>query len=171
MTAAFVGGMIVLAALSGGVLQMLAVRLQHNQSRLQTLGERINAELPQLQCAECGYAGCRPYAEAIAREEVGIDLCPPGGAETARRLATLLNVDAPPMTTAPPRLLAFIREEDCVGCALCLPVCPTDAIIGSQRHSHTVVAADCVGCALCLPPCPVDCIEMRPPAEWAMKDA
>ena len=120
----------------------------------------IDAALPQLQCGECGYPGCRPYAEAIAANKAAINLCPPGGQETADALARIVNIDAPPMPAAPPQKIARIRAEDCVGCALCLPACPTDAIIGAPQKEHIVLTEHCVGCALCLPPCPADCIEM-----------
>ena len=148
------------AALAGVVLHSLSRRLEAPRGRLDGLIERINGELPQLQCGECGYPGCRPYAAAVAREEVGIGDCPPGGTETVKRLAVLLNLPSPSLAPPPPRRIAFIRADDCVGCALCLPVCPTDAIVGAARRVHTVIEADCVGCGLCLPPCPVDCIDM-----------
>lgn len=150
-----------LALLAGGALGLLHQRAAAGNAT-KTLSTAINAVLPQLQCAECGYAGCRPYAEAIAAHEAPINLCPPGGTETAAQLAHLLNTELPPMAKAPPRPLAFIRADNCVGCGLCLPVCPTDAIIGAPGHDHTVIAENCVGCGLCLPPCPTDCIELNP---------
>ena len=152
------------AACIGGVLHALSARAARRTGGLDALTERINRELPQLQCGECGYPGCRPYAAAVAREEAGIDLCPPGGRETLDRLAVLLNADAPPLPPSPAPRVAVIREAECVGCALCLQVCPTDAIVGAPRFAHTVRTEDCVGCGLCLPPCPVDCIELIPVA-------
>ena len=152
--------LVLLAAAAGAGLGGLAQRLARQPGAAARLVERINAELPQLQCGDCGYPGCRPYAAAIANGEAGITLCPPGGSGTTKRLAALLNVAPPPMPQAPPPRLAVIDQETCVGCALCLPACPTDAIIGAPRHAHVVIAAECVGCALCLPPCPVDCIRM-----------
>ena len=59
---------------------------------------------------------------------------------------------------APP--IAVIDEQTCIGCTLCIEVCPVDAIVGAAKHMHTVIAAECTGCKLCLPPCPVDCIAM-----------
>jgi Na+-translocating ferredoxin:NAD+ oxidoreductase subunit B len=130
------------------------------------LVEQIDAVLPQTQCTRCGFAACRPYAEAIAAGSADINQCPPGGEVTIRALARLLGRIEKPLNPvngvvrAP--TVAFIDEARCIGCAKCLPACPVDAIVGAQRFMHTVVAELCTGCDLCLPPCPVDCIELRP---------
>jgi Na+-translocating ferredoxin:NAD+ oxidoreductase subunit B len=131
----------------------------------------IDALLPQTQCTRCGYGGCRPYAEAIARGEADINQCPPGGAATIGALAALLGRAPLPLNPAngleSPELVAQIDEEVCIGCARCLPPCPVDAIVGAQRRMHTVVLALCTGCELCVAPCPVDCIAMVPRASLA----
>ena len=130
-----------------------------------TLLERIEAALPQTQCRQCGYAGCRPYAEAIAAGRAGINRCPPGGEETVRELSQLTGAAVQPLdpscgVTQPPAV-AVIAEADCIGCTLCLRACPVDAIAGASTRMHTVIAAECTGCGLCIPPCPVDCIALR----------
>lgn len=126
----------------------------------------IDRLLPQTQCTRCGYTGCLPYAEAIARGEADINRCPPGGTETILALAELTGREARPLdrdvgTEAAP-MVAFIDEELCIGCTKCLPPCPVDAIVGAPRRMHTVVAELCTGCELCVAPCPVDCIRMIP---------
>src|SRR5438552_5442865 len=128
---------------------------------------RIDAVLPQTQCRRCGYAGCEPYAAAIARGEAEINRCPPGGDEVIRLLAALtqrpvrqLADDLAPVSAS---ALAVIDETRCIGCTLCLQACPVDAIVGAAKLMHTVIAEECTGCELCLPPCPVDCIVMQPP--------
>jgi electron transport complex protein RnfB len=130
--------------------------------------EAIDALLPQTQCTRCGYQGCRPYAEAIAHGDAGINQCPPGGAPTIARLAALLQRDPLPLNPANgvegPPLVALIDEATCIGCAKCLPPCPVDAIIGARKQMHTVIATLCTGCELCIAPCPVDCIAMVPRA-------
>ena len=151
-----------LAALLGALLQAASTRASRGDGE-KILAAKLDSHLPQLQCAQCGFPGCRPYAEAVARGESPVDLCPPGGAETAARLAETMNLPAPAMPPPAAPMVAFIREDDCVGCALCLPACPVDAIVGAHRGAHAVLENDCVGCELCLPPCPTDCIEMRPP--------
>lgn len=127
--------------------------------------DRIDALLPQTQCAQCGYPGCRPYAEAIAQGEA-INKCPPGGEATLGRLAELLGREAAALDASvgveQPRRVAFILEDECIGCARCLAACPVDAIVGAHQFMHTVISEACTGCDLCLEPCPVDCIEMRP---------
>ncbi len=162
---------VVMAVLVAAALAVvLGVALGWAASRIEpdagSLVERIDALLPQTQCGQCRYPGCRPYATAIASGAAGIDRCPPGGDATVRALAALLDRSAPlldPAFGAPkPPQVAWIDEEKCIGCARCLPACPVDAIVGAPRQMHTVIAVQCTGCELCLPPCPVDCIELRP---------
>jgi Na+-translocating ferredoxin:NAD+ oxidoreductase subunit B len=131
-----------------------------------TLADRIDALLPQTQCEQCGYHGCRPYAEAIASGAAGINQCPPGGAAGIAKLAALLDRPALPLDPAhgveKPRMLARIVEADCIGCTKCIQACPVDAIVGAAKLMHTVLADDCTGCELCVPACPVDCIVLEP---------
>lgn len=130
------------------------------------LVEAIDALLPQTQCRRCGYAGCLPYARAIAHDGAAINRCPPGGARSIAALAALLGREPLPLDpdcgVEGAARVARIDEERCIGCARCLPPCPVDAIVGTQRHTHTVLESVCTGCELCLAPCPVDCIEMIP---------
>jgi electron transport complex protein RnfB len=140
------------------------------RSAIDHLADRIDALLPQTQCEQCGYHGCRPYAEAIARKEADINQCPPGGAEGIARLASLLQYPVVPLNpehgVEKPRTLARIVEADCIGCTKCIQACPVDAIVGASKRMHTVIADDCTGCELCVPACPVDCIVLLPmPAE------
>ncbi len=128
--------------------------------------DQINALLPQTQCGQCSFQGCRPYAEAIATGMADINQCPPGGDEGMRDLADLLGVPAKPLNTEfglhKPPSVAFIIEEDCIGCVKCIAACPVDAILGAAKFMHTVIASECTGCELCIAPCPVDCIIMQP---------
>jgi electron transport complex protein RnfB len=134
----------------------------HELARTATI-DAIENLLPQTQCGQCGYLGCRPYADAIAQGE-HINRCPPGGDRTIAALATLLHTDTLPLDSAPPppRSIAYIREAECIGCTKCIQACPVDAIVGAAKLMHTVIVAECTGCDLCVEPCPVDCIEMRP---------
>jgi electron transport complex protein RnfB len=133
--------------------------------------ESIDALLPQTQCTRCGYAGCRPYAEAIASGAADINQCPPGGQVTIDALARFLGRASKPLNPAngveSAPTVAIIDEERCIGCAKCLPACPVDAIVGAHRFMHTVLSTQCNGCELCLPPCPVDCISMVPARDAA----
>lgn len=143
-----------------------------------SLADRLDALLPQTQCTRCGYPDCRRYADAIAEGAAAINRCPPGGADGIARLAAATGQPPLPLDTAcgaeGPRLLAVIDEAWCIGCTLCIAACPVDAIIGTNKHMHTVIEADCTGCELCVPVCPVDCISLvpaqageAPPTGWA----
>src|SRR6202046_1013625 len=138
------------------------------------IAARIDALLPQTQCTRCGYAGCTPYAAAIASGEAQINQCPPGGKATIQALAELLGRPVQALNPVhgaetPPRV-AWIDESRCIGCARCLAPCPVDAIVGAAKYMHSVLIDRCTGCELCLPPCPVDCIEMRTAPESAVND-
>ncbi len=126
------------------------------------LVEKIESILPQTQCGQCGFPGCKPYAEAIAKGEVDINLCPPGGMEGVQKLADLLGREVKPLEAEEkPKQIALIDENTCIGCTLCIQACPVDAIVGAAKQLHTVVSSLCTGCELCLPPCPVECISME----------
>lgn len=138
----------------------------------QPLIDQIDAVLPQTQCGKCGYAGCRPYAEAIVERRADINQCPPGNQTGVVKIAELLNVPPKPLNTAhgfpsPYRVVALIDEHLCIGCTFCLKACPVDAIVGAAKQMHTVIAAECTGCELCIAPCPMDCIRLVPATEGA----
>jgi electron transport complex protein RnfB len=130
------------------------------------LAKRLDALLPQTQCRRCGFAGCRPYADAIASDEADINRCPPGGPDTIMALARVLGRAPKPLDTRrgehTSSLRALIDEDLCIGCTKCIQACPVDAILGAAKQMHTVIADECTGCELCVAPCPVDCIAMHP---------
>lgn len=152
-----------LAVMFGAILGFAAVKFKVEGD---PIVERIDALLPQTQCGQCGYPGCRPYAQAIANGDA-INKCPPGGQATINNLAALLDVPAPELDAEEGvevgvKKVAYIREAECIGCTKCIQACPVDAILGAAKQMHTIIASECTGCDLCVEPCPVDCIEMRP---------
>ncbi|MBK8455008.1 MAG: electron transport complex subunit RsxB [Thiofilum sp.] len=162
----------------GGLAAVLGLLLGYAALKFKVegdpLAEKIDKLLPQTQCGQCTFPGCRPYAEAIAKGEADINQCPPGGEDTMKALAELLGVEPKPLDAEheanPIPLVAVIDETICIGCTLCIKACPVDAIVGTSKLMHTVIASECTGCKLCLPPCPVDCITMEPqtiePSTW-----
>ena len=152
--------LVALAALFGALLGFAAIKFKIDGD---PVVDKIDAILPQTQCGQCGYPGCRPYAEAIAKGDV-INKCPPGGEQGIIALAKLLgreiialdeNLEEKDQPTA-----VTIREADCIGCTKCIQACPVDAIVGSSKMMHTIIVDECTGCNLCIPPCPVDCIDI-----------
>lgn len=154
-----------LALIFGLVLGYASIRFKVEGD---PLIEQIDAVLPQTQCGQCGYPGCKPYAEAIAEGD-DINKCPPGGEATIKKLADLMGVEPKPLDAAhgeeDVKKVAFIREDECIGCTKCIQACPVDAILGAAKHMHTVITDECTGCDLCVDPCPVDCIDMVPIAQ------
>lgn len=152
--------LLLLAGAFGALLGYASVRLRRDDD---SLVEQIDATLPQTQCGQCGYPGCRPYAEAIAEGDA-INKCPPGGEATIQSLANLLDVEPQPLDAEhgeeQPKRVATIREAECIGCTKCIQACPVDAIVGAPKFMHTVIESECTGCDLCVDPCPVDCIDM-----------
>ena len=155
-----------LAILFGGLLGFAAEKFKVEGD---PIVEQIDELLPQTQCGQCGFPGCRPYAESIANGDA-INKCPPGGQATINALANLLGMPAPELDEehgqeSEVKTVAYIREDECIGCTKCIQACPVDAILGAAKLMHTVIAAECTGCDLCVEPCPVDCIDMLPVAE------
>ena len=148
-----------IALLAGVALSYAQRRLPANDG---DLVEQVNELLPQTQCAQCGFPGCRPYAAAVVDGSAAINLCPPGGDDTIRRLARLLGREVIPLAESVIPAIAIIDEPACIGCFHCRNACPVDAIVGAHQFMHTVIASECTGCELCIAPCPVDCITMRP---------
>lgn len=157
-------GMLLLASLFGILIVWVARKFKVEGN---PVVEQINQVLPQTQCGQCGYPGCKPYAEAIAKGEAPINQCPPGGQDGIRKLAALLDVEE--LELNPDNgvedevdTIVEIVEADCIGCTKCIQVCPVDAIVGAAKHMHTIIGDECTGCDLCIPACPVDCIIQIP---------
>ena len=155
-----------LAIIFGLVLGFAAIRFKVEGD---PIVDKIDAILPQTQCGQCTYPGCRPYAEAIAKGEAEINQCPPGGEAVINELADLLGVDPQPLNEEhgehSGKTVVYIDEEICIGCTLCIQACPVDAIVGAAKLMHTIIENECTGCDLCIPVCPVDCIYIKPITE------
>lgn len=153
-----------LLALAFGIILGFAAVKFHVEA--DPIVDQLDALLPQTQCGQCGYPGCKPYAEALAKGDQ-INKCVPGGEATMRKIADLMGVEPQPLggsdeAAVPVKKVAFIHEDQCIGCTKCIQACPVDAIVGATKAMHTVIANECTGCDLCVDPCPTDCIEMIP---------
>lgn len=155
-----------LAIIFGLILGFSAIRFKVEGD---PIVDKIDAILPQTQCGQCTYPGCRPYAEAIAKGEADINQCPPGGEAVINELADLLGMDPKPLNEEhgehSEKTVVYIDENICIGCTLCIQACPVDAIVGAAKLMHTVIENECTGCDLCIPVCPVDCIYVKPITE------
>jgi len=156
--------MAILAAIFGGLLGYVAIKFHIEGD---PVVDQIDSILPQTQCGQCSFPGCRPYAEAIAKGEADINQCPPGGESTIIALADLLGLDPKPLNPENGieediKTVVYIDEQVCIGCTLCIQACPVDAILGAAKQMHTVITDECTGCDLCIPPCPVECIHIIP---------
>jgi len=157
--------LLVLATVFGLILGFSSIKFKVEGN---PIVDQIDELLPQTQCGQCGHPGCRPYAQSIADGEA-INKCPPGGQATIEALAGLLDLEVLELDGEheenPIKTIAYIREDECIGCTKCIQACPVDAILGAAKQMHTVIADECTGCDLCVAPCPVDCIDMLPIAE------
>jgi Na+-translocating ferredoxin:NAD+ oxidoreductase subunit B len=155
---------VLLALAAIGMAVLSRDRVVDDNADEATLIQQIDRLLPQTQCGQCDFPGCKPYATAIAQGRADINQCPPGGDEGIKALAKLLHRDSKPLNPThgvhKPALLAIIREPECIGCTKCIQACPVDAIIGGPKLMHTIIASLCTGCELCIPPCPMDCIDL-----------
>ena len=151
-----------LAACFGLLLGYSAIRFKVEGD---PIADQIDALLPQTQCGQCSYAGCRPYAEAIASGEAEINRCPPGGETTMIALAELLGRDPVPLedeaAAEKPKSVARIIEKDCIGCGKCVKGCNAfgnGSLYLQIRHDR------CINCNECTiaKSCPSDAIKRVP---------
>jgi electron transport complex protein RnfB len=125
------------------------------------LVNQIIEVLPQLQCKKCEYPDCKSYAQSIINKKEKTDKCEPGGPQTQNHIkALLLNHNYQPNEQTKMHEIADIVREECIGCTICIKVCPVDAIVGARHMIHKVLEDQCNGCELCIDECPVNCMSM-----------
>ena len=165
-----------------------AVMAVHEDERLPAIREC----LPGANCGACGFSGCDGYAKALLDPATATNLCVPGGAQTAQRLAAVLGVDAGeveqkaalvhcagtceatavhsdyrgiPQCAAAKLFFGGAGScvYGCLGLGDCVRICPNGAI----RLNRGVAQADaalCTGCGQCAAACPQKLIEIVPAA-------
>jgi len=142
---------------------ILGVAARYLKVETDPLVEKIEAMMPGSQCGQCGFPGCGSAAKALVDGEAPVTICPPGGRALAQQLSDLLGikVDLSSMEDSGP-VLAYVKEETCIGCTRCYKVCPTDAIMGAPKQIHSVFKAACTGCKACVDVCPTECLQVEP---------
>ena len=126
-----------------------------------SLQNQIIEALPQLQCKKCKYPDCKSYAASLIEKNEKTNKCEPGGSETEANIKSILSNQS---FNLPKQIkqhhIADIVREECIGCTICIKVCPVDAIIGARHMIHKVLESQCNGCELCIDQCPVNCMSM-----------
>ena len=126
-----------------------------------SLQDQIIESLPQLQCKKCEYPDCKSYAVSLIEKNEKTNKCEPGGTETEAQIKSILSNQSfnLPKQIKQHQIADIVREE-CIGCTICIKVCPVDAIIGARHMIHKVLESQCNGCELCIDQCPVNCMSM-----------
>ena len=131
-------------------------------SKSEEIKNRLLRALPQLQCKKCTYKDCESYAESIINKNESLDKCEPGSKLTQNQLSDIMNGSTTEVIINKIEnfSIAEIKADECIGCTICIKVCPVDAIIGAKHKLHFVINDKCNGCELCISECPVDCMKM-----------
>lgn len=154
--------------------------------------KNLNDVLPQVNCGGCGFAGCSGYAEAIVKNNAPLNLCAPGGEETAKKIAILMGAPVPDIK----RMSAYVRckgdvthsaeykyeyhgilectqveavfkgskvcEYSCLGLGSCVRACLFGAMKMSAQMTVKVDPEKCTACGMCMKVCPRDVITLLP---------
>jgi electron transport complex protein RnfB len=152
-----------LTTLGIGLGVVLSLASRYLQVETSEIVAELEAMMPGSQCGQCGYPGCSGAANALARGEAPVTLCPPGGRVLAESLAAKLGVEADlsGMAEAVP-MVATLSDHICIGCIKCYKVCPTDAVVGAVKQIHAVLREACTGCGKCVEVCPTESMHLVP---------
>lgn len=150
--------------LAAGIGYALGYAAIHLKVEGDPLVDEISALLPNGQCGQCGYPGCSQAAKAMACGEAAPDVCPPGGAALAQKIAAVLGVTLDSNGMKGPQVAAIAMDgcDGCDGCGRCIKQCSYDAIVGATRQLHGVIADACTGCGACVSVCPHNGISLYP---------
>lgn len=152
--------------------------------------EAIQECLPGANCGGCGYTGCAALAQAIVKGEAAVNACTVGGAETAKKAAAIMGVEAGNTVKMRAQVMCsgtweYSRKKytyrgipdcvaaskigggdklcpnGCIGLGTCVSVCPFSAI--SVVNGVAVVDyTECQGCGVCVRACPKGIIKLIP---------
>ncbi len=181
---------VTMLGLGGGFAVVLLIADEKLKVEVDPKIEQIHRALPNLDCGACGFAGCGQYAKAISTNPELIGKCSPGGQETSKAIAGILNLqisDSGPMqrpivhcrahkgdksyyakyqgipTCTAANALANVQacKFGCLGFGDCEASCKFDALHIVDGLA-TVDYEKCTGCTACSKACPRNLIEMVP---------
>ncbi len=187
--------MLVAVGTLGGLTFLIASMLLFAHGRLRVDEDpRIDAVyelLPQTNCGACGLPGCRPFAEALSRDEVQPGQCTVSSEQQKAAIADFLGVDVGEHEKVVARLacaggdnvarnharyegLASCRAAaliagggkgcswGCLGLGDCEKVCDFDAIVMDRHRLPVVIDDACTACGDCVDACPKDLFSLHP---------
>ncbi len=149
----------------------------------------IEEALPGANCAACGYAGCRQFAEQLVAGKIDPSACRPGGASTALAIGKILGVEVEVGVPMRARVMCLGGEAECdtrseyegisdcraamllgggnkgcvygcLGFATCVDSCPFGAMRMDANGLPEINDDTCTGCGICVEACPKSVISV-----------